>query len=597
MIRHIILYLSLSIAGLVTAQTNLNFTNKGQEQILLGNYNPETYKLNYATSNHHEIICGLQKHISTDSLKSYLVKLGTFHNRHTYSDTTSNTTGIGAARRWTKNQFDLFGKAFNNRLITGYMQFDYPSGSCGDGFDFRNVMAVLPGIDTSNKEIVIIEAHLDSRCEDACDLNCLADGIEDNGSGVALVMELARTMVQYNFNHTILFMLTTGEEQGLYGAAAMAKYCSDKGLKIKAVLNNDVVGGIRCGETSSHPGCKGEGSIDSLQVRIFSNGGFTFPHRSLARTIKMFYDEKLKSNADVPMNIAVMEVEDRTGRGGDHIPFREKGYASIRFTAANEHGDAHPDDDYTDRQHSSRDILGIDTDGDGKIDDYYVDFNYLKRNAVINGMSATLLALGPQMPLFKVHDEATGLRVEILGNFANEYRIGVRTSTSNQDFDALYRTNQTTYVIPGLKAGTAYRISVAAIDQQGIMSAFTPELINVNDVDTKLASTDVLNYSVDCNSVGVPPLQLKGNEFKMLCYPNPSKGLVTVQIKTSTQMNSANSVLRVVDLQGREVQSIDFKLHPGMVEVNFELPLSAGQYLCSLLIEGEVKETKSILVK
>jgi hypothetical protein len=78
------------------------------------------------------------------------------------------------------------------------------------------------------------------------------------------------------------------------------------------------------------------------------------------------------------MLVTIMSAEDRTGRGSDHIPFRENGYAAMRFTSANEHGNADVSDpDYHDRQHTSEDILGVDTDGDQVIDSFFVDFNYL----------------------------------------------------------------------------------------------------------------------------------------------------------------------------------------------------------------------------
>ena len=88
-----------------------------------------------------------------------------------------------------------------------------------------------------------------------------------------LVLELARVMSKYTYNHTIVFMITIAEEQGLNGASAFADYATQKGIKIKTVLNDDVVGGIICGQTASQPGCQGAGQIDSTHFRIFSFGG------------------------------------------------------------------------------------------------------------------------------------------------------------------------------------------------------------------------------------------------------------------------------------------------------------------------------------
>lgn len=582
----------------VFAQTNIRCTNPEMEKVLTGNYDREIYTPGQGQAGHGRIICDIQDRLNADSLRSYLITLETFYTRHTYSDTASSEHGIGAARRWALDLFDNFSNSVNNRLLTGYLQFDFPGGSCGDGVAFKNILAVLPGIDQDNHELIIIEAHIDTRCEDPCDVNCLAAGIEDNGSGTALVLELARVMSAHAFNKTIVFMLTIGEEQGLYGAKAMAKYCQDKSIKIKGVLNNDVVGGITCGETSSPPSCEGEGNVDSTQVRIFSNGGLSLPHRSLARTIQMYYNEKLKPITDVPMTVSIMDQEDRTGRGGDHIPFREKGYPSIRFTAANEHGDAHPDTDYKDRQHSVRDVLGADTDGDQKPDIFYVDFNYLKRNAVINGTTAALLAVGPATPLFKVHDEASGLRVEITGGFTNSYRIAVRALSAGQNFDAVYRTDQKSFVIPNLEASTGYRVSVAAIDANGVMSPFSGEVIQICDVKTAGGAVDVLDLGISCYNSGVrDPFFSNKNAFKMSCLPNPSKGVFTIKIETSTNFDRQPASVVIRDINGKELQNLPFQFHSGMVEVAFDVELAPGSYVYSLVIDGMVAETKKLIAQ
>ena len=430
--------------------------------VLLGDFDPLTYASSTVIDDHADILCALRTDVSTDSLLAHLRSIESFGNRNSHSDTVSSTFGIGAARRWAFAKFQQFSAANEDRLLPAYLQFDMANGPCGDGPGWRNVFAVLPGSDTTDHQVVFIEAHLDSRCADNCDGTCAAAGAEDNGSGTALVLELARVMSRFTFRHSIVFMLTTGEEQGLIGADAMAQYCEDEGVAVKAVLNNDIVGGILCGTTSSAPSCPAEADVDSLQLRIFSSSSSALPHRNLARTVKMFYEEKLMGQVPVPMTISVIGQEDRTGRGGDHIPFRARGYRSIRFTAANEHGDADVDaPGYHDRQHTEDDILGVDTDGDLIVDSLFIDLNYLARNTVINGMSATLLASGPETPTFDLLDEPTGLRVAITNGFgAQEFRIGVRNGSASLDFDAVYRTTATSFLVPGMVAGQGYFVSV-----------------------------------------------------------------------------------------------------------------------------------------
>ena len=181
-----------------------------------------------------------------------------FETRHTSSDTASSTRGIGAARRWALHKFQQISEANNDRLVCTYLNWE--RNICGVN-EHKNIVAILPGsglgtVNTTAPGIVIIEAHLDSRCDDGCDTSCVAHGMEDNGSGSALVLELARVMSKYQFERTIVFMLTVAEEQGLYGAKALSDYCFQNEVDIAAVLNNDVIGGVICGETSSPPSCR-----------------------------------------------------------------------------------------------------------------------------------------------------------------------------------------------------------------------------------------------------------------------------------------------------------------------------------------------------
>ena len=329
-------YILLLMAGLlacfqISAQTNITLSSSEVKDVLKGNYSASTYAASNVVDSHHHILCDIKNNISADSLRDYLIEMDGFHTRHTYSDTASADSGIGGARRWAFQKFKSFSDRNEQRLLPAYLTFDWTGGSCGDAFGLRNILAALPGRDTTNKSIIIIEAHFDSRCDGPCDINCEAKGMEDNASGSALVLELARVMSRFTFDETIVFMLTVGEEQGLLGAHAMAQYCVDNNISIKAVQNNDVIGGVICGTTSSPPSCPAEGDIDSLNVRLFSSAALNGPYRTFARTIKIFYDEKIKGQVNVPMNINIMSSEDRGGRGGDHIPFRKEDFGTFGF--------------------------------------------------------------------------------------------------------------------------------------------------------------------------------------------------------------------------------------------------------------------------
>ena len=347
----------LFISFSVFSQSQIKVTNLTADEILKGNYNPTDYNLANPNFTPEELPVLIQNSISTDSLKAYITKLSQFGTRNSGSDTTSTTQGIGAARKYILQKFQQFQTQSNNRLQPGYLRF---TNVICNQWTHKNVIAVLPGTDVSNHEVILIEGHMDSRCDVSCDVNCKAEGVEDNATGTALVMELARVMSKYQFSHTILFMATTAEEQGLLGADAMSDYIQKENIPLKAVFNNDVIGGIICGETSSPPSCPGLNDVDSLNTRIFSFGGFNASSKSLARYSKLQYKESIPNNG-IKLSLHIMTNEDRIGRGGDHIPFRQKGYPAIRFTSANEHGDASNGPNYTDRQHTEDDIEIVDS--------------------------------------------------------------------------------------------------------------------------------------------------------------------------------------------------------------------------------------------
>ena len=590
--------LSLLLPLCTTAQpvTNITVGSAEVEGILKGQYDPAAYTAPQVIDDHEVMLCELRWGIRTDSLLAYLQALEGFHTRHSYSDTVSAIAGIGAARRWCMSKFQQFSAAQNGRLRPAYLHFDWPGGACGDAFDWRNAMAVLPGSDTTDHQLVIIEAHLDSRCAGPCDTACAAPGMEDNGSGTALVLELARVLSRYTYRHTLVFMLTTGEEQGLVGADAMAEWCDANGIRVKGVQNNDIVGGVLCGETSSAPSCAPPGSVDSLQVRLFSNGSSAQPHRGFARSIKHWYAEKLQAQMAVPMAISVIPQEDRDGRGGDHIPFRQRGYRNLRFTSANEHGNANVDSvGYSDHQHTSADVLGTDTDGDQVVDSLFVDLNYLQRNTLINAMGAVLLALGPEPPLFTVHDEPTGLRVSITGGFNSAYRIGVRPNTSLADFSAVYLTTDTSFVVPGLQPAATYYISTAAVDASGVPSPFSREYAKGNDAATPAAPIDPLPYGLDCWGIGLaetaprPAAQLR-------CMPNPTAGPATFLLNLPALPGTAQAYLEVLDAQGRAVQRMPLQLQPGPFTMEHQLRGAPGLYTVRLVVDGRALAAERVVL-
>lgn len=571
-----LIFLSLFIPFLAAAQSNILSTNPLAEQILLGNYNPATYAAGTVITDPAVIAGELNARISSDSLKAYIIQLSQFGNRNTGADTLSQTTGIGAARRWVHRKFELFSAQHENRLITGYLQFD--QNICDVG-QHRNIMAILPGSDPSNNGVILVEGHIDSRCSGLCDTACLAEGVEDNASGTALVMETARVMSKYTFKNTIVFMVTIGEEQGLLGAEAFAAFADNKNIPLRAVLNNDVIGGIVCGKTSSPPSCPGLNEIDSTSVRLFSSGGFNSRHKQLARFIKLEYRENLLNQVLVPMNIRIMSPEDRTGRGGDHIPFREHGFPAMRFTAANEHGDASNNPGYTDRQHTSSDVLGVDTDNDGTVDSFFVDFNYLSRNTLINTNAIAIAARHVPVPTdFSGIRNGNQLTVNITDP-ANTglYRVALRSTTN--DWDTVFTlSGATTGVFPCNPAGNLF-LSVAGVDAENAESLFSGE---------KLISPSV--------ATGEPDDESEKNIRLLQNRPNPFDEATWISFWVNQLPAYQKAEVQISDMQGKIIQQIPVHLRQGMNETLYTHGYGVrGTFVYALLIDGRPIDTRQMV--
>ena len=569
------------------SQTNLQVTSVEVANILKGNYVAANYQASAAISNPDIISSEILSRLSTDSLKSYLFALKSFRTRNSGSDTVSATQGIGAARRWAYNKFVQFSNANEGRLRPAYFQFDFTM--CG-ALRHRNIIATLPGSQTVDKSVILIEAHIDSRCESLCNIGCNAFGIEDNATGTALVLELARILSKYTFKHTIVFSLNTAEEQATMGAQAFANYMANNNIKMKAVSNNDVSGGVFCGYTASAPGCPFYSHIDSTSLRIFSYGGFNSPHKQWARYIKLQYKEQLINSVSVPMNIRVMTNEDRIGRGGDHQPFRIKGYTSVRFTAANENGNANIVPGYKDRQHSLRDSLGIDTNSDGIEDSLYINLNYLARNTLINGNAIAMAALSPDtITLVSSIISANSVRVQFNSATPHPaYRVAIR-SISN-DWDSVYtitgKTSDTILLPYG--SNVSFFISAASVDGLNTESLFSTEYT---------LTTGMIVLSLN-NKINAKPTTIQatyGIEL-MQNRPNPFDESTRISIKSGTDIFADRTWIRITDFNGRTIKRIKVPLKKGVNEVNFDHGFNySGNYIYSLMIDGMIVESKQML--
>lgn len=457
----------------VLAQSNLTVTNPTALNILKGIYDPLIYNPPGVSQLPADIIQGLKDDINQDSIKKYWSKLGTFYNRNTGNQLASPTKGITATFNWVGAKFQEFSAANSNRLVVSDFTFNQTICSAPS---HKETFAVLPGSSLSDNSVLIFLAHADSRASSSCTSSgTSAKGMEDNATGVSLVMELARVMSRFSYKQTIVFMITTGEEQGLYGSGAFATYLHNANIPVKAVLNNDIAGSLYCILPTNPVGCSTNNGVDSTTIRLFSGGGFNSTSKSWARYIKQEYHENLGYLSAMPTVINLMTDIDRQGRSGDHVPFYNMGARAARICSFNEPGDGYG----SGREHLSLDSGGVDTKliPDGNIDSFFVSFSLLKRNAQVNGNAVAMAAIAPITPTYSITNIGNNkLRVVINTQTGYPaYSLGVRTTS--YDFDSVYTFTGVVDTLQMPVSGNLnYDVSVASQDANGVESFFGNEI-------------------------------------------------------------------------------------------------------------------------
>ncbi|HLW76172.1 MAG TPA: M28 family peptidase [Bryobacteraceae bacterium] len=363
--------------------------------------------------------------ISEDHITATLKKLESFGTRNIYSKTDDPVRGVGAARNWILAEF----KSYSPRLDVSFDQYrlkkDTARGSrIAEDVDLYNVVAVLPGT-TNPEERIVISGHYDTinlqRAPGAPpnapgdnpstdgggrqgardgggregggtegggrgpgtpppprDPNIDAPGVTDDGSGTACVMELARVLSQYQFEKTLVFVAFAGEEEGLLGSTLYAKKAKDTGMKIEAVLNNDIIGSD----------IAGDGRTDNRRLNVFSEDPQDSPSRELARYIREIGQRYVPEMVVDPVFRA-----DRFGRGGDHTPFNLEGFAAVRFST--------PSENFA-NQHSKTDTFANTSPG------------YVAHVTRVNGAVAASLALAPNTPATTEQTERNGRKITSL---------------------------------------------------------------------------------------------------------------------------------------------------------------------------------------
>jgi hypothetical protein len=277
-------------------------------------------------------------------IQATVARLVSFGTRHTLSDTRSETRGIGAARRWLAAEFGALTRLPGARLEPFEDRFTAaPEARIPAPVEIVNVGAVLPGVEPARaREAIVLTGHYDSRATDVMDATSDAPGAVDDGSGVAMVLELARALARERPAVSVYFVAVAGEEQGLTGSAHLARRLREEGRSILAMVAIDTAGNTE-GMDGVH---------DDVSARLFSEGvprGESDAARRLREAVGGENDGGAREVARYVKRVAERYVEnldlwvvlrqDRIARGGDHMSFTREGFPGVRLTEAHEHYD------------------------------------------------------------------------------------------------------------------------------------------------------------------------------------------------------------------------------------------------------------------
>jgi hypothetical protein len=323
-------------------------------------------------------------------IQATVLRLTQFGTRHTASSQTDPVRGIGAATAWVVAQMQAIAATSSGRMTVQQQTFVQPATpTIPVPTTITNVIATLQGT-ASPQRYYVITGHLDSRVTDVLDFNSDAPGADDDASGVAVVLELARLFATRQFPGTLVFATVAGEEQGLYGSTFMASQMAAAGNDVQGMFSNDIVGASQAFDgTRPHPltvrlfvegipTAATPGQISLMQAVGGENDGAA---RQLARFVREVAPFWLTG-----MNVRVIWRRDRYLRASDHVSFQGRGYPAARFTEPRENFD-----------HEHQNVQVVNGVQFGDLIDF-VDFNYVARVARVNGAALWNLATAPGTP-------------------------------------------------------------------------------------------------------------------------------------------------------------------------------------------------------
>ena len=374
----------------------------------------------YANIPFDPLIDGAISQVSADSIQAIIERLVAFGNRFTYSDS------LAAAETWIAEKFESFG---------GYDPTLQPVS-----FPFverNNIYVELQGT-AAEEEWVVVGGHHDSiNWTDSPSIEdpyAPAPGADDNGSGTAAVLEMARILAGYSLPRTLRFATFTIEELGLVGSERMAATMENQGETVRLMINLDMV--------AHDP----QGS-DQISV-----AGSDIAETHLVRAVVETYSDHFWVEGGWPSN-------------SDHFSFSEHGHPAVNFIEA--------DFNFGGWHHSSDELWRLDMDYSAESTRIAFATALIAASYPAPVPSITLSEPRPVDPLNDSDgdDALVASWSPAPGEDRYVLRWGAIAGAPTEEMEVA----DTTALISGLTPNELVYVSVVALDDAGRESWYAPE--------------------------------------------------------------------------------------------------------------------------
>jgi hypothetical protein len=417
---------------------------------------------------HDTDLSAMLREVDPGRIQAIVLRLTQFGTRHTASSQTDPVRGIGAATAWVFDQMQAIAGTSAGRMTVQKQTFVQPvSNRIPVPTTITNVIATLEGT-ASPQRFYVVTGHLDSRVTDVLNFTSDAPGADDDASGVAAVLELARLFATRQFPGTLVFATVAGEEEGLYGSTFMAQQMAAAGNDVQGMFSNDIIGASQAWDGTKPDPHTVRLFVEGIPTNVTSNQIATMQavggeNDGVSRQLGRFVQEVAPFEL-TGMNIRLVWRRDRYLRASDHVSFQGQGYPAARFTE--------PRENFNHEHQNTQVVNGVQL---GDLIDF-VDFDYIARVTKVNAAALWNLATAPGTPKnLLIHAIAppgfSGINTTTLTWSANPepnlagYEVVMRETTSPDWTDVIDVGNVTTVTLDISKDNVQF--GLRAVDDSG----------------------------------------------------------------------------------------------------------------------------------